>query len=100
MTPISSMRLLVVSAAPPDSSFSTPFHSRMAPQPPGPGVAGARAVGIDRNCFHRIILLFHRDHGETVSVHGEFHVAPGEGQAVYPLGVLLIPGPGIPGQHP
>ena len=38
MTPVSSMRLLVVSAAPPDSSFSTPFHSRMAPQPPGPGL--------------------------------------------------------------
>ena len=33
-------------------------------------------------------MLFHRDHGETVSVHGEFHVVPGEGQAVYPLGVL------------
>ena len=32
------MRLLVVSASPPDSSRSWPFQRRMAPQPPGPGL--------------------------------------------------------------
>ena len=38
MTAVSSMRLLVVSAAPPDSSFSVSLYRRMAPQPPGPGL--------------------------------------------------------------
>src|SRR5438067_1938861 len=38
MTAVSSMRLLVVCASPPKSSFSWPFHARIAPQPPGPGL--------------------------------------------------------------
>src|SRR3954454_11491141 len=32
------MRLLVVSASPPESSRSRPSQRRMAPQPPGPGL--------------------------------------------------------------
>jgi hypothetical protein len=35
---ISSMRLLVVSASPPDSSLRVPLKRRIAPQPPGPGL--------------------------------------------------------------
>jgi hypothetical protein len=35
---INSMRLLVVCASPPESSFSTPLKVRIAPQPPGPGL--------------------------------------------------------------
>jgi hypothetical protein len=35
---ISSMRLLVVRASPPDSSRSLPPERRIAPQPPGPGL--------------------------------------------------------------
>ena len=35
---INSMRLLVVCASPPLISFCVPPHSRMAPQPPGPGL--------------------------------------------------------------
>jgi hypothetical protein len=38
ITDISSMRLLVVSASPPESSRSWPFQIRIAPQPPGPGL--------------------------------------------------------------
>ena len=38
MAAVSSIRLLVVAAAPPDSSFSWPRPRRMAPQPPGPGL--------------------------------------------------------------
>ena len=38
MTAVSSMRLLVVFCSPPESSFSCPIYSRMAPQPPGPGL--------------------------------------------------------------
>lgn len=38
MIPISSMRLLVVSASPPEISLRTPLYSRIAPQPPGPGL--------------------------------------------------------------
>ena len=38
MAAMSSMRLLVVSASPPHSSRSLPFHRRRAPQPPGPGL--------------------------------------------------------------
>ena len=37
-TAVISMRLFVVLASPPEISFSTPFHSRIAPQPPGPGL--------------------------------------------------------------
>jgi hypothetical protein len=35
---VSSMRLFVVAASPPFSSFSWPSHMRIAPQPPGPGL--------------------------------------------------------------
>ena len=38
MTAVSSMRLLVVSGAPPESSFLWAPYSKMAPQPPGPGL--------------------------------------------------------------
>ena len=38
ITAVSSIRLLVVLASPPDISFSWPMYSRMAPQPPGPGL--------------------------------------------------------------
>src|SRR4051794_41393107 len=38
ITDISSIRLLVVSGSPPESSRSWPFQRRMAPQPPGPGL--------------------------------------------------------------
>src|SRR6266851_8985399 len=38
MAAISSMRLLVVGASPPASSFSTPRKRSTAPQPPGPGL--------------------------------------------------------------
>ena len=38
MTPVSSMRLLVVWASPPESSFLNFPYWRMAPQPPGPGL--------------------------------------------------------------
>src|SRR5471030_588714 len=38
IAPINSMRLLVVLASPPQSSFSTPLHTSSAPQPPGPGL--------------------------------------------------------------
>ena len=38
ITAVSSMRLLVVEDSPPKSSRSLPSHSRMAPQPPGPGL--------------------------------------------------------------
>ena len=34
----SSIRLFVVSCAPPDNSFSTSLNCRIAPQPPGPGL--------------------------------------------------------------
>ena len=37
ITDISSMRLLVVSGSPPDSSRSWSSQRRIAPQPPGPG---------------------------------------------------------------
>src|SRR5687768_2183841 len=37
ITAVSSMRLLVVAASPPHSSFSTPLARSSAPQPPGPG---------------------------------------------------------------
>ena len=39
------MRLLVVSGSPPDSSFSRAPARMMTPQPPGPGIALAGAVG-------------------------------------------------------
>src|SRR5215218_11361811 len=35
---VSSIRLLVVSGSNPDSSFSTPRNTRIAAQPPGPGL--------------------------------------------------------------
>ena len=38
-------------------------------------------------------------HREGIPRHGESHVLPRKAHAVHPLGVLLIPGPGIPGQH-
>ena len=38
MAAVSSMRLFVVSASPPDSSFSKPPQRSMAAQPPGPGL--------------------------------------------------------------
>ena len=38
MTPVSSMRLLVVWPSPPESSFLNVPYIRMAPQPPGPGL--------------------------------------------------------------
>ena len=38
MTAVSSMRLLVVSRSPPDSSFWWGPYIRMAPHPPGPGL--------------------------------------------------------------
>ncbi len=44
---ISSMRLLVVCGSPPFSSFSCSPKVRIAPQPPGPGIARAGAVGVD-----------------------------------------------------
>ena len=37
MAAISSMRLLVVGASPPEISLSLPLKVRIAPQPPGPG---------------------------------------------------------------
>ena len=37
MTPVSSMRLLVVWASPPESSFLWAPYIRIAPHPPGPG---------------------------------------------------------------
>ena len=37
MTAVSSMRLLVVWASPPESSFLCSPYIKMAPQPPGPG---------------------------------------------------------------
>ena len=37
MTPVSSMRLLVVSASPPDISLVWGPYCKIAPQPPGPG---------------------------------------------------------------
>ena len=45
---ISSMRLLVVCGSPPLSSRVVSPHCRIAPQPPGPGIARAGAVGVDR----------------------------------------------------
>ena len=45
---ISSMRLLVVSGSPPQSSFSRSPQARIAPQPPGPGLPEQAAVGPDR----------------------------------------------------
>src|ERR1700750_2315808 len=38
IAPISSMRLLVVGLAPPNSSFSCAPARKIAPQPPGPGL--------------------------------------------------------------
>src|SRR5712671_5772678 len=38
MAAISSMRLLVVAASPPEISFSTPRKRSTAPHPPGPGL--------------------------------------------------------------
>ena len=38
ITAVSSIRLFVVFASPPESSFSIPRYSRIAPQPPGPGL--------------------------------------------------------------
>jgi hypothetical protein len=38
IAPINSMRLLVVCASPPFSSFSCSPYERIAPQPPGPGL--------------------------------------------------------------
>src|SRR5476649_282884 len=38
IAPINSMRLLVVLASPPQSSFSMPLQTSKAPQPPGPGL--------------------------------------------------------------
>ena len=38
ITPVSSMRLLVVRASPPDSSFLWGPYIKIAPQPPGPGL--------------------------------------------------------------
>ena len=38
MTAVSSMRLLVVEASPPESSFLWAPYIKMAPQPPGPGL--------------------------------------------------------------
>ena len=49
MTAVSSIRLLVVCGSPPKSSFSCRRQISSAPQPPGPGIAFARAVGVDRH---------------------------------------------------
>ena len=38
ITPVSSMRLLVVWASPPESSFLWGPYIKIAPQPPGPGL--------------------------------------------------------------
>ena len=38
MTPVSSIRLLVVWASPPESSFLNDPYIKIAPQPPGPGL--------------------------------------------------------------
>ena len=38
ITAVSSIRLLVVSGAPPERVHSWPLYSKMAPQPPGPGL--------------------------------------------------------------
>ena len=48
ITAVSSMRLLVVSFSPPNSSFSCSPVASHAPQPPG-RVALARAVAVDRD---------------------------------------------------
>src|SRR5690625_1224113 len=52
MAAISSMRLLVLSGSPPDSSRSWPFQRSSAPQPPGPGFPRhAPSVQICTVCF-------------------------------------------------
>ena len=38
LTAVSSMRLLVVVSSPPEIIFSAPLYSRIAAQPPGPGL--------------------------------------------------------------
>ena len=38
ITPVSSIRLLVVWASPPESSLRNSPYCRMAPHPPGPGL--------------------------------------------------------------
>ena len=38
ITAVSSMRLLVVDSSPPEIIFSAPLYSRIAAQPPGPGL--------------------------------------------------------------
>src|SRR5258706_12794286 len=58
MTAISSMRLLVVAAAPPQSSFSFPLKRRIAPQPPGPGLPRhAPSVKISTASSPMVVLM-------------------------------------------
>ena len=47
----------------------------------------------------RTALILHRQDGEYTVLHSKPHVFSGKGQAIDPLRVLLIPGPGIAGQH-
>ena len=47
----------------------------------------------------RTALILHRQDGEYPVLHSKPHVFSRKGQAIDPLRVLLIPGPGIAGQH-
>ena len=47
----------------------------------------------------RTALILHRQDGEYPVLHSKPHVFSGKGQAIDPLRILLIPGPGIAGQH-
>ena len=60
MTAVSSMRLLVVSGAPPESSFLWAPYSQDGAPAAGPGIAGAGAVGIDGDLFHRFPFPFYQ----------------------------------------
>ncbi len=60
MIPISSMRLLVVSASPPEISLRTPLYSRIAPQPPGPGLPLHAPSVVYRDLFHKNAPYSHK----------------------------------------
>jgi hypothetical protein len=54
------MRLLVVTASPPNSSFSAPSDTQQGTPAPGPRVALAGAIGVDLDLVHGVVLLWFR----------------------------------------
>ena len=69
------------------------------PQPVASLFTRSAAWGETVQASPRTALILHRQDGEYPVLHSKPHVFSGKGQAIDPLRVLLIPGPGIAGQH-